>query len=124
MKIKKEIARYCLVTPLVGTADFAVYYLSKLFLPIGISKGISYVCAGILGYLFSKYWVFKKRKECSYEMARYWAVDVFLLGYNVAANWTILYFWPRSFFIALAFASVSTAVLSFAFKKWWIFRSP
>ena len=122
MKTKKEITRYCIVTPLVGATDFGIYYLSKLFLPINVSKGISYVCAAIMGYLFSKYWVFCKRKTCHPEMARYWTADLVLLGYNVLANRTVLNFWPHAFFLALAIASVSTAVLSFTLKKWWVFK--
>ncbi len=123
MNTKKQITRYCIVTPMVGGTDFGVYYLSKLFLPIAIAKGISYVCAGILGYLFSKYWVFNKHETCQTEMGRYWITDLFLLGYNVLANQTILNFWPHAVFLALAIASVSTAILSFILKKCWIFKS-
>ncbi len=121
MKTKKEITRYSIVTPMVGATDFGVYYLSKLFLPLNVSKGISYVCAAIMGYLFSKYWVFSKQKTCHPEMARYWVTDLLLLGYNVTVNWTILHFWPHAVFLGLAIASVSTAVLSFTIKKWWVF---
>ncbi len=124
MKIKKEIIRYCTVTPMVGATDFGVYFLSKLFLPIAFAKGISYVCAAIMGYLFSKYWVFSKHKTNHPEMARYWVTDLILLGYNVLANQTILNFWPHAVFLALAIASVSTAVLSFTLKKWWVFKTP
>ena len=55
MNTKQQITRYSIVTPVVGAMDFGVYYLSKLFLPITASKGLSYICAGIVGYLFSKY---------------------------------------------------------------------
>ncbi len=122
MKTKKEITRYLIVTPVVGTMDFGIYFLSKLFLPITVSKGISYVCAGITGYLFSKYWVFSKQKKSNPEMGRYWISDVTLLGYNVAANSTILHFWSHAVFLALAIASVTTAILSFLIKKFWIFK--
>ncbi len=123
MKIKKELIRYCIVTPMVGATDFGVYYLFKLFLPLNAAKGISYVCAAIVGYLFSKYWVFSKHKTCHAEMARYWIADLILLGYNVLANHTILHFWPKAVFLSLAIASVSTAALSFAIKKWWVFKT-
>ena len=124
MNTKKEITRYVIVTPMVGAMDFGVYYLSKLFLPINVSKGISYVCAGIVGDLFNKYWTFCKHKTCYPEMGRYWLTELVLLGYNVTANRTILNFWPRAVFLALASASVSTAALSFILKKWWVFKSP
>ncbi len=124
MKTKKEITRYCIVTPVVGSTDFGIYYLSKLFLPIAVAKAISYVCAGVMGYLFSKYWVFSKRKTSNSEMTRYWTSDLVLMGYNVLANQTILNFWSHSIFLAMAFASASTAVLSFSIKKWWVFKTP
>ena len=123
MPAKKEIVRYCIVTPMVGTTDFGVYYLLKLFVPIPAAKAVSYVCAAIVGYLFSKYWVFSKKKTSHPEMARYWISDFTLLGYNVLANHTILHFWPRAIFFALAAASVSTAAFSFAIKKWWVFKT-
>lgn len=122
MKTKKEITRYLIVTPVIGAMDFGIYFLSKLFLPITVSKGISYVCAGITGYLFSKYWVFSKHKKCNPEMNRYWISDVTLLGYNVTANSTILHFWPHTVFLALVIASFSTAILSFILKKLWVFK--
>ncbi len=120
---KKEIIRYCIVTPLVGVTDFGFYYLSKLFLPISAAKAISFVCAGIAGYLLNKYWTFCKQKKCYPEMARYWIVELVLLGYNVLANRVILNLWPSAIFLALAIASVSTAVLSFTLKKWWVFKT-
>lgn len=124
MQTKKELIRYCIVTPVVGAIDFGIYYLSKLFLPISVAKGISYVCAMIVGYVFSKHWVFSKHKTCRPEIARFLVTDVVLLGYNVIANQMFLNFRPHAIFLALAFASVSTAVLSFAIKKWWVFKTP
>lgn len=107
--------------PVVGATDFGVYYLSKLFLPINVSKGVSYVCAAIVGYLFNKHWTFSKHIRSYPEMVRYWISEIVLLGYNVAANHTILHFWPRAVFLALVTASGSTALLSFILKKWWVF---
>ncbi len=122
MKIQKEITRYSIVTPIVGGTDFGVYYLLKLFLPIPVSKGISYVCAAIVGYLFNKYWTFSKHKTCYPEMGRYWITELVQLGFNVTVNHTILIFFPHSIFLALAITSVSTAILSFILKKWWVFK--
>ncbi len=57
-------------------------------------------------------------------MVRYWVTEVVLLGYNVLANRMMLNVWPGAVFLALAFASVSTAILSFILKKWWVFKTP
>ncbi len=122
MKTKKEITRYCVVTPIIGATDFGFYYLFKLFLPIHVSKGISSVCAGIVAYFFNKYWIFSKDKKSYHEIGRYWIVELILLAYNVTANGTILHFWPHAIFLALVIASLSTALLSFSLKKWWVFK--
>ena len=72
MKLKKELIRSLIAGPVVGATDFGVYFLLKIFLPIWLSKGISYVCAGIASYLLSKYWTFSRPKESAHEMGRYW----------------------------------------------------
>jgi len=81
MKIKKEIIRYLIVTPLVGAADFGIYFFSIHFLPHSVSKAISYIMANGVGYLFNKYWIFRrKRKQNSVpEAGRYFILDVVLL---------------------------------------------
>lgn len=123
LKIEKEITRFSIVTPMVGAIDFGAYYLLLLFLPIHASKGLSCMFAGIAGYLSSKYWTFAKRKLSYLEMGRYGISGLFLLGFNVSTNGTILHFWPRVIFLALAIATFFTAILSFILRKWWVFKS-
>lgn len=123
MKNKRELRRYLLASPVVGATDFGVYFLSQLFLPVAVAKAASYICAGITGYLISKYWTFSAPKKCYREMGRYWIGEIALLEYNVISNHVMLHFWPRGVLPALAVASLSTAVLSYVLKKTWIFRS-
>ena len=126
MKTKKEIIRYLIVTPCIGATDFAVYFLlihSRF--PYWASKAISYIIANGIGYLFNKWWVFKrKQKQASCpEAGRYVIVDVSLFACNIITNQAILHVWPKAVFPAIATASILTAILSFICKKFWVFKT-
>jgi len=123
MKIKKEIIRYLTVTPFVGAADFGIYFSLIHFLPHSVSKAISYIIANIIGYLFNKYWTFKRKQPSYPEAGRYFIVDVLLFALNITTNQIILHLWQHAVFLAVAIASVLTACLSFICKKWWVFRT-
>ena len=124
-KTKKEIIRYLMVLPFIGTLDFGIYFLLILFLPKGVSKAISYIISNGTGYLFNKFWIFKRKKKQAAvpEGGRYVIVDVVLFVVNVATNQVILHFWPHAVFPAIATASILTAVLSFLSKKFWVFKT-
>jgi putative flippase GtrA len=126
MKTKKEISRYLIVTPFIGALDFGIYFILIHFrLPYSVSKAISYTIANVISYLFSKYWIFKrKRKQATTpEAARYFIIDLILFGFNVATNQAILYVWPHAVFIAIATASLLTAALSFTCNKLFVFKT-
>ncbi len=123
-KVKKELARYLMVVPFVGAADFGAYYLLILFMPHSVSKAISYIISNGIGYLFNKYWIFKKTETSHSETARYFILDVLLLGFNVIANQIILNVWPQAVFLAWAMAGLLTMLISFVSKKWWVFTTP
>ena len=122
MKTQKEFVRFCVVSMMVGATDFSLYYLSKMFLPVDISKGFSFISAGIVGYFFNKYWTFSQRCGSRSETVRYLITELFLLGFNVSVNKGILLLWPRAIFPAVAAASLSTTLVSFVLKKVWVFK--
>ena len=122
MKIQKEFVRFCVVSTMAGTTDFSFYYLSKMFLPVDISKGISFIAAGIVGYFFNKYWTFSQSRKSRSETVRYSIAGLFLLGFNVSVNRGILLLWPGAIFPAVATASLSTTLVSFVLKKVWVFK--
>lgn len=123
METKKQVNRYCIVAPLVGAADLGVYYPLKQFMSVDVSKGVSFVCAGIAGYLFTKYWVFCEQKTHYPEMGRYMIAGLVLLGCNVLINRTTLNFFPSAVLSALIIASAITTILSFVLKKYWVFKT-
>jgi putative flippase GtrA len=124
-KTKKEIIRYLIVLPVIGTLDFGIYFLLILCLPHGVSKAISYIIANGTGYLFNKFWIFerKKKQAAAPEGGRYVIVDVVLFVVNVATNQLVLHVWPQAVFLGIAVASILTASLSFLSKKFWVFRT-
>ena len=126
MKTKKEITRYLIVTPCIGALDFGIYYLLIHFrLPYSAAKAISYIIANTISYLFSKNWIFKrKRKQAAGpEVGRYFIVDVILFGVNVMTNHVILMVWPKAILLALIIASLLTALMSFTCNKFWVFKT-
>ena len=125
MKTKKEIFRYLIVTPFIGLTDFGIYFLLIRFLPHSVAKAISYIIANGTGYLFNKYWIFKrKHKQAAVpEAGRYLIVDVVLFAANVAINYVMLAVSHNAVFLSIATASLITLLLSFTFKKLWVFKT-
>ena len=123
--MKKEIFRYLIVTPFIGLTDLGIYFLLIRFWPHSVSKAISYIIANGTGYLFNKHWVFKREEKQAAvpEAGRYLIVDVVLFAANVAINQGMLYISHHAVFLSIAMASLVTALLSFTFKKLWVFKT-
>jgi len=56
---------------IVNATDFSIYYILFHFLSFSVSKGISFTCAGIVGYLLGKFWIFKHNRTSYAEIGRY-----------------------------------------------------
>ena len=119
---KKECIRFCIAGAIVTATDFSIYYFLFHFLSFNLSKGISFVCAGTVGYLIYKYWTFKKSQKSFSEILRYMAINSLALGINVSINHSILVQKPRGIFIALITATLFTSLFTFVGFKWWVFR--
>ena len=124
MDTKKEIARFLISGAMINGTDFCVYFILFHFLPYSLSKGISFTCAGIVGYLLCKYWIFKRNRISYAEMGRYALVNFLALGINVLANQTILNIWPGAILAALLIATALTGFFTFVCFKGWVFRTP
>jgi len=124
MNTKKEIIRFSIAGTFVGATDFGIYYILIHFLSFSLAKGISFTCAGIVAYLFNKYWIFKYNQASSYpEVGRYLIINFLGLGINVFTNQSVLNVWPGAVFLALIIASMLTGLFTFICFKWWVFRS-
>ncbi len=119
---RKQIIRFCMAGAIVTATDCSIYYILFHFLPFSVSKGISFTCAGIIGYLFDKYWTFEHKEPSYGEVGRYTLINFLALGMNVLINQGILSLWPGGVWVALIIATTSTSLFTFVFFKWWVFR--
>lgn len=123
MNTKKEIFRFFIAGTIVNVTDFSIYYFLFCFLPLSLSKGISFVCAAIVGYLINKYWTFKHDQKSYAEVVRYTLINFLALGINVLTNQSILSAMSGSVWLALLIATVLTSLFTFVCFKWWVFKN-
>jgi putative flippase GtrA len=123
MNTKKQMIRFLIAGTIVNATDFSIYYVLFHFLPFSISKGISFTCAGIVGYLLYKYQIFKSNKPSYAEVGRYVLINLLALLINVLINQSILNVWPGAVFVALVIATALTALFAFICFKWWVFKT-
>ncbi|MDD5194700.1 MAG: GtrA family protein [Candidatus Omnitrophica bacterium] len=122
MNFRKQIIRFLIGGTIVNATDFSVYYILFQILPFSISKGISFTCAGIVGYLLMKHWIFKHNQKSYAEVGRYALINSLALGINVLTNQSILKLWPGNIFLALIIATILTGLFTFTCFKWWVFK--
>ncbi|MDD4940243.1 MAG: GtrA family protein, partial [Candidatus Omnitrophica bacterium] len=88
-----------------------------------LAKGISFACAGIVGFFLIKFWTFKHNKPLSFaEVGQYALINSLALGINVLTNQIILRASPGRVLLALISATILTGLFTFACFKWWVFR--
>ena len=124
MKTRKEVLRFLIAGAMINGTDFSVYFILFHVLSYSLSKGLSFSCAGIVGYLLCKYWIFKRNRLSYAEMGRYALVNLLALGINVLTNQAILNVWPGAVLAALLVATVLTGLFTFVCFKWWVFKTP
>ena len=122
MNIKKEILRYFVAGTIVVATDMGIYYLLIRSLPFSIAKGISFTCAGIVGYVLNKYWTFRQAQRSYTEVGRYAVTNMSALGFNVLTNQGILVLWSGAVGLALVTATALTSLLTYACFTWWVFK--
>ncbi|MDO8662474.1 MAG: GtrA family protein [Candidatus Omnitrophota bacterium] len=121
---RKEIFRFLISGSIVNAIDFSVYYILFHFLPFSVSKGISFTCAGIVGYFLIKFFTFKQNKPLSYvEVGQYALINSLALGINVLTNQSILKLWHGNIILALIIATILTGLFTYTCFKWWVFRT-
>ena len=121
INVRKQIIRFLIAGIIVNATDFSIYYTLFHLLTYSISKGVSFICAGIVGYLLSKYWTFKHKQTSYAEIGRYVLISLLALGINVLINQSILNAWPGSVFLALIITTMLTGLFTFVCFKWWVF---
>jgi len=122
---RREIIRFLIAGTIVNATDFSIYYILFHFLPYGVSKGISFMCAGIAGYFLIKFFTFKQHnKPLSFaEVGQYALINSLALGINVLTNQSILRVSHGAVLLALITATIITGLFTFVCFKWWVFRT-
>ena len=124
MKGRYEFVKFCAAGMIITATDFIIYYCLLHFLPFSISKGVSFTCAGIVGFILCKYWIFKNNEPSFTQVLRYAFINTLALGINVFINHRVLSYYPKAVFIALIIATSLTGLFTFVGFKWWVFRNP
>jgi putative flippase GtrA len=123
MKDKKEVIRFLIAGAIANATDYGLYFFLFHFLSFNMSKGISFTCAGIVGYWLNKYWALKHDQPSSYpEVGRYTLIIFLALVINVLINKMVLDVWPGAVFGALITASTASGLFAFIYFKGWVFR--
>ncbi len=123
MDTKKEIIRFTIAGAIVNATDFSIYYILFHFLPFSVSKGISFSCAGIVGFLLNKYWTFKHNRLSLPELGRYALINFLALGVNVLTNQSVLGMRHGAVLLALIITTILTGLFTFVCFKWWVFNT-
>ncbi len=119
----KEMLFFSIAGALAGVVDLGVYFLLIPRVSFGLSKAISFTCAGIIAYVLNKFWIFKSKTAVSYqEISRYILVNILALGVNVLTNQCVLKFLPGAVLLSWIIAAMTTGFLTFLGFKWWVFR--
>jgi len=122
MTLNKEVLRFLGAGLIVTATDFSIYFILIRFVPVSVAKGISFTCAGIVGYLLNKYWTFKQKESSYGEVGRYWLVNFIALGINILVNQAVLKVWPEGVVVALIVTTIVTSVFTYVGFKWWVFK--
>ena len=123
MTNRKQIIRFLIAGTIVNATDFSIYYILFHFLPFSVSKGISFTCAGIVGYFLIKFFTFRQNKPISYaEVGQYALINFSALGINVSTNQIMLHLWLGKVLLALIIATILTGLFTYACFKWWVFK--
>ena len=88
-----------------------------------MSKGISYICSRVVGFISSKYWTFEQQRYSHAEVIRFVAMNVLTLGINVLTNQAMLTLWAGRILLAWVIATMITNLFTFVLLKWWVFNT-
>lgn len=117
-----EITRFFIAGTIINATDYSFYFLLFHFINFNIAKGISFICAGVAGYILNKYWVLKQNRPSGVEVGRYALISFLALGANVAINHILLNMLSGAVVLAVIVASIFSGLLTFICLKWWVFR--
>ncbi len=118
---KKELYRFLIGGGSAVIVDYMVYrVLLMAGAGMSFSKGISYVCGAIAGFLINKFWTFESKNFCRMEILRYIILYAISACINAGVNKlviSVVNVQIAGFFVA---TGVST-VINFLGQKYFVF---
>lgn len=119
---KKELLRFLVGG---GSAVIVDYITYQLFMAVGIdrnvSKGISFICGSIVGFIINKLWTFESVGFKKGEIVRYVILYSCTACINALVNKVVLIVSAVELIGFLCATGVST-VLNFLGQKYFVFR--
>jgi len=102
------------------TTDLASYQLLLTICPVGVAKGISFLCGTLIAYLLNKYWTFQRDTRSWPELVCFLMLYTGTLCLNVTIHHLSLQYLPG--LIAFLAATATSTVVNFLGQKFWVFK--
>lgn len=118
---KKEILRFLVGGGSAVITDYIVYrFLLILGWEMSLSKGVSYICGAVVGFIINKIWTFESKGFSQIEVVRYILLYIISAGVNAGVNKIVMMFVSVELVAFLCATGVST-IMNFFGQKFFVF---
>ena len=118
---KKELMRFLIGGGSAITTDYIIYMLLLYAgMAMSVSKGVSYICGAIVGFVINKIWTFESKGFSKMEIMRYILLYVVSACVNAGVNRMVMFVVNMQLLAFLCATGVST-VLNFLGQKFFVF---
>ena len=134
-KTKNELIKFIISGCCAVATDMLGYYLLSLFLPLSISKAVSFLAGTGVAYFMNKYYTFGRKEKSFEEVRNFIFLYLFSLAANVLVNKISLLLCPVIFanvsiinnfetikVFAFVAATGTSTVINFIGQKFWVFK--
>ena len=140
----KQLTKFALVGISAVCVDFMFYYLLSQFLPVDISKGLSFASGTYVTYNLNKYWTWRQNDKNNKRLGIFIILYIFSMLINVGINSLALKYLPNTEilifrrnlsqemielfamktdkFVAFFIATAVSSVFNFLGQKYWVFK--
>ena len=141
----KQLTKFIISGLLAVTVDFIVYFAVSQYLPMNLSKGISFCSGMLVTYNLNKFWTWRKNDKDNKRLLLFTMLYLLAMIINISANHYAYELLPNFEFIAFlrdskgvlndmitvklnkvcAFilATGLSALFTFIGQKYWLFKS-
>lgn len=120
--LRRQLSRFLVVGSTTVLIDFLVYALLIMFIPVAVSKTVSFLTGTLFAYFANKLWTFEKKERDHVEMLSFLILYGTTLVINVGVNQLTLWILPDWIGLAFLAATGTSTILNFIGQKWWVFR--